>query len=255
MLKSIFSRSPKCPNCGEVLSEKPSRKTVCPHCEKAIRVRQGKLVTEEQANILDWLDRLSYLDVSEKEFAKHRDVLSKQFGSSASVNDTVWRILNDLVLRYPNDKSRLEQVYREMAALVSKEGKDPTQYLEQAEEVRRSNSTRENRSINDRIFLGHDELAYIRKLRAQEQFEKAEEMLMKAEPSPAVLDEIRKIASAKAKIAKKEQDWKAVVHYLESYQDYAASMREYAIEMVNQAPPEHTDTDKKLLEEAKSKLS
>jgi hypothetical protein len=211
-------------------------------------------MTEEHAQIDDWIDRLAYLEVTEKDFNLHRDQLSKQFGFTASVNDTVWRILSSLVRKYANDKSMLEQVYREMAALVSKEGKDPTEYLEQAEKIRRAVPEGKEIAGEDRIFLGHDELAYIRKLRSQGKLQKAEEILMKAEPSPAVLDELRKVSSVKARAAKKAGDWSAVAEYLTSYNEYAAEVREYCIEMVNQEPPDHNTSDKKLLDEARSKL-
>ena len=149
----------------------------------------------------------------------------------------------------------LEQVYREMAALVAKEGKDPTEYLEQAEAIRGQDLGGNQGREAERIFLGHDELAYIRRLRAQGEFDKAETILMRAEPSPAVLDEIRKLASARAKMAKKEGDWEAVVKHLMAYQEYAEEMRDSWGAMANQEPPEHTAADKRLLEEAKAKLA
>ena len=101
--------------------------------------------------------------------------------------------------------------------------------------------------------MGHDELAFVRRLRNQGELDKAEEFLQKAEPSPTVLDELRKTASAKAKIAKKNGDWEAVIQHLNSYIDYANKWREHCIKMVNQEPPAHSDRDNKLLIEAKKK--
>ena len=90
-------------------------------------------------------------------------------------------------------------------------------------------------SINDssgnaltppRIFLGHDELVYVRGLRSQGKLDQAEELLKKAEPSAAVLGELRKTASARAKIAKKNGDWKSVIEYLVGYESYAREQRD-----------------------------
>lgn len=250
----LFKSRPKCPNCDAALQSLPSRKQECPHCGRLILVRQGDLVTEEQAQIMDWMTRLEVLGVSSRDFQTHHRNLSKQFGHSASINDTVWRILNSLVVQYANDKSALEHIYREMAAVVSSEGKDPTQYLEQAESVRVGRRDSANVEVK-RIFLGHDELAYTRKLRAEGKLDEAEEFLRRGEPSAAVLDELRKVSSSRAHAAKKEGDWSAVVAHLIGYTEYAAEMRDSCIAMVNQEPPDHTAREKKLLEEAKAKLA
>ena len=81
-------------------------------------------------------------------------------------------------------------------------------------------------------------------------FEQAEELLYKADPTPAVLDELRKTASEKAKIAKRNEDWESVVRYLETYNEYAAKWQGY----LNQESRSHTASDNKLLQEAKRKL-
>ena len=109
-----------------------------------------------------------------------------------------------------------------------------------------------NSISSSRIFLGHEELANVRLLRSEGKLDQVEELLRKAEPSAAVLDELRKTASARAKIAKKNGDWKSVIECLVGYETYAAEQRDYCIKMVNQEPPEHTATDKKLLAHARS---
>lgn len=105
-----------------------------------------------------------------------------------------------------------------------------------------------------RKFFGHDELKQMRQLRNQGKQDYAEKQLLKAVQSPAVLDELRKIASTRAKAAQKISDWAGVVEALEGYTAYAAQWREHCWQTVRQYPPEHTLTDKKLLEEAKTKL-
>ena len=91
-------------------------------------------------------------------------------------------------------------------------------------------------------------------MRNDGKLDKAEELLFKADPSPAVLDELSKIASDRAKFAKLNDDWESVVKYLEGYNEYAAKWRDYCVDMVNQEPPSHTARDIKLLQEAKAKL-
>jgi len=250
----LFQRKPKCPTCGNTLQTKPRRKQKCPHCGNLILVRAGQLVTEEEALISDWLIRLEGFGVSRKDFDKTQKQLSKQFGKPAGVNDTVWRVLNELVAKYARDAATLEQIYREMASLVSREGKDPTPYLLEAEKARGKWTGRQARQ-QKQIFLGHDELAYVRRLRNEGKPDQAEELLMRAEPSPAVLDELRKIASTRARKAKKEGNWQAVVQHLEGYNSYAKKYREHCIKLVNQEPPSHTKSDVKLLQEAKGKLA
>lgn len=254
----FFKKKSKCPNCNFILADKPVRKQKCPQCDNYILVRNGELVTEEEANILDWLLRLEHFGVSRRDFDKHRKELSQQFGQLADVNDTVWRILNHLIEVKYKDFVAQEQIYREMAAFVSNEGKDPTEYLIQAEKVKEKHHQRKRQSKprkQKQIFLGHDELAYARKLRTEGKLDKAEQFLKQAQPSPAVLDELRKIASVRAKAAKKKEDWKAVVGHLENYTAYAQQSRQYCIEQVRQEPPTHTKSDVKLLEEAKEKLA
>ncbi len=218
-----FQHKSKCPNCNTILDKKPKHKQKCPYCGNLILLRGGDFLTENEARIGDWLIRLEHFGVTCKDFTLARNNLTEQFGKPARVNDTLWRILNELVIKYGNDYSSLEHIYREMSSLVSREGKDPTPYLMQANIAREKSIkqyTNKKQRKSERVFLSHDELAYVRRLRSEGKLGKAEELLKKAEPSPAVLDEIRKIASAKAKQAKREGDWQAVIRHLEGYNFY-----------------------------------
>jgi hypothetical protein len=107
---------------------------------------------------------------------------------------------------------------------------------------------------NKWIFLDHEKLAIVAKLRREEKLDEAEKILLRAEPTPAVLDEMRKIASKRAQSAKKKSDWSEVVRHLESYNKLADKWRKYCIKMVSQEPPPHTEKDQKLLFESKVKL-
>lgn len=93
------------------------------------------------------------------------------------------------------------------------------------------------------------------KLRKEGKLDEAVSILTQAEPSEFVLNELRMIASEKARIAKKKGDWLEVVNWLEGYNAYASRWKEYCRKMVNASPPKHTTTDKKLLILAKEKLA
>jgi len=118
-----------------VLESAPKRKKKCPHCGKFIFIREGKLVTEDAANVSDMLGRLSGLGVTQKDFDNQRKELSKKFGFTATVNDTTWKILNELPSK-TKDMQYLPMIYYEMARLVSTEGKDPKPYLSTMHKIR-----------------------------------------------------------------------------------------------------------------------
>jgi hypothetical protein len=120
-----------CPYCKGVLESAPTRKTRCAHCGRYILVRAGRLVTEDEATTADWLARVAHLGVSRRDFDRHREELTKKFGTHATVNDTIWRILNVLIGR-ARDVGTLRSVYWEMGALAAREGKDPKPYLAEA---------------------------------------------------------------------------------------------------------------------------
>lgn len=263
----------KCPNCFEVLLSKPKRKQECPHCKKFIFVRKGELVTKDQSIIIDWLEffeelemshhdnleleedqilRQSIRESSRQSIYEAREKLRDKLGYQPTIYETIWAILNEFLIRYAGDDSALEQIYRAMASLVSREGKDPTQYILEAERLKKQQKKKllddldieeddedEPPALRKRMFLG-DALPYIRMLRRKGQFNKAEMMLMNGLPSPAVCDELRKIASTRAKIAKRGGDWESVLRHLEGYNKYAAKWRAYCVKTGNQEPPLHT---------------
>ena len=103
-------------------------------------------------------------------------------------------------------------------------------------------------------LLDAEDLAAAAKLRRESRLDQAERILLKAEPTQAVLDELRKIASIRAHSASEAGDWSAVVRHLEGYNLLARKRRKRCIELVNGEPPAHTEKDKKLLQNAKSKL-
>jgi len=120
-----------CPYCSITLESVPKRKKKCPSCGKFIFVRGGKPVTEDEARIQDNLWHLQWFRLTRLDFDKCRAELSGEFGVIASVNDTVWRLLNTQVAM-SNRADVLEQAYKEMARIATEEGKDPQPYLDEA---------------------------------------------------------------------------------------------------------------------------
>ncbi len=115
---NLFQNKIRCPNCGQTLETKPTKKQDCPHCGKSILVRGGELVTEEEAKIRDWLLRLEWFEIRRDDFNNYRSQLSKKFGTQAGVNDTIWSIFNHLIIKYGKNLNMLYRVYQEMASLV-----------------------------------------------------------------------------------------------------------------------------------------
>jgi hypothetical protein len=103
------------------------------------------------------------------------------------------------------------------------------------------------------VLLGHEELANVGRLRREGKLDAAEAILQNGEPTPAVLDELRKIAAVRARAAKKAGDWAEVVRHLEGYNTLADRWRAHCIKVVNQEPPSHTLNDNKLLDTAREK--
>lgn len=108
---------------------------------------------------------------------------------------------------------------------------------------------------NSWVLFDRQKLAEVARMRREGKLTQAESMLLRAEPSPAILDEFRKIASVRAQTAKREKDWAAVVSCLDGYTQLAGKWRGHCLKTVNQEPPTHIPKDLALLEEAKSKLN
>lgn len=157
---TIFKAAVKCPYCAKELAEKPARKKRCPHCSQYIYVRQGKPLTEKQAleNDLErrWLGILERFGVNERMLADERKNLSKQLKAEASMNDTLWRVLNALVPKQ-HDPVDLEQLYLLMGDFVKDEGKDPDPFIRQAMVVKQDSIRKQllghKRESSDRLYV------------------------------------------------------------------------------------------------------
>ena len=127
----IFKKKIECPYCKQQLEKAPTRKTKCPHCGNQIFVRKKELLTEEEAQVLDWVSRLENYGLTVQKFEKLRDELSKGFTTKATVNDTIWSFFHSWINAHPISE-QTKNVYYEMARLVSMEGRDGKPLIEAA---------------------------------------------------------------------------------------------------------------------------
>jgi hypothetical protein len=104
------------------------------------------------------------------------------------------------------------------------------------------------------MLLDYEDLKQIGALRRAGRLDEAEARLRAAEPSPATLDELRKVASVRASAAKKAGDWSAVVQYLEGYIADADRARAHCLQIVKAEPPPLSEREQALLQEAKAHL-
>lgn len=121
----------KCPYCLYKFEDAPKRKKKCPNCGNYIYVKKETLLTQEEADIRNWIERLY---ISRKNFDRNRDILSEKFGKVASVNDTIWAILN--AKTQSRDLFERRVAYYEMSNLALAEGKDSKLYIKAALETK-----------------------------------------------------------------------------------------------------------------------
>ena len=138
----LFKKKPRCPYCELELDKKPTRKKKCPNCSEYIIVRRGELYTEEQAEIMDQVGILEQFGASQEMFEEEREELSKQFGLQASVRDTLWKMMNSLIPQQERSVDK-ELLYMRMAYFVEEEGRDPSQLIEQAMQLKGTGIKRE----------------------------------------------------------------------------------------------------------------
>jgi len=70
--------SRKCPYCKKAPDKPIKRKTKCPHCGEHILVRGGKLVTEDDAKVDDWITkRLEKYGITIRDYHRERKALKK----------------------------------------------------------------------------------------------------------------------------------------------------------------------------------
>lgn len=127
-----------CPYCVEPLSKKPKRKTKCPLCKNDIHVRtkqkifSSTLLTSEDAMAVDWLKKLEYFGITDKDFLQKKQFLSKKFGEEAKSRDVIWGLFNGNVLSTKKDLHALHMAYYYMALFLNQEGRDCFKLLQES---------------------------------------------------------------------------------------------------------------------------
>lgn len=207
-----------CSYCNATLDKKPGAKKRCPHCGEYIYVMtrplddERVLVTAEQRQTLS--QEWSYRHMRER--------------WSAEWLETYDRAEAALSRQFGFAPSRADIFWRVLNKRVF------------------------GRTLEgERWFLYQEALDALRHLREEGELDVVEDTLLRAKPTPAVADELRKTLSAKAKLAERNEDWKSVVQHLDSYLNYANKWREHCLKEVSQEPPPLSDTDKQLLEQAR----
>jgi hypothetical protein len=73
--------------------------------------------------------------VSENDIELEVNKLSKKFGKTASENDAIWSIFNQLLIKNINNLYKTKTLYFEMGLFLDFEGKNPNQMLEQSHRI------------------------------------------------------------------------------------------------------------------------
>jgi len=124
-----------CPNCGSKLENIPdwkNGKMTCPYCGEVIVVRSGKLFTSDEANVRDLLDKINRtlfdIEITRQYFNSTRQKLSNEFGIKASINDTIWRILN-LINTPKKSFQQRKFIYLAMSHILRMENKSTNEVM------------------------------------------------------------------------------------------------------------------------------
>ena len=127
-----------CPYCNIKLDIIPTRKRRCPLCKNNIMIRISKtgckiLITENQAMIMDWENRLKEYNVLNSEIESVRSQFSAKQNKKANDRDVIWSILNSLVHKNMklNNFFVLQSLYSDMAYFYEEEGRDNYILLQQ----------------------------------------------------------------------------------------------------------------------------
>lgn len=81
------------------------------------------------AGVSKWLRSLGQYGVTESDFDKTKDTLSKRFGKEAPARDVIWGLFNQVITQ-TKDPTTLSGIYSQMALFVNEEGRDSFQYQE-----------------------------------------------------------------------------------------------------------------------------
>jgi hypothetical protein len=149
-----------CPYCQTVLAQPPHRDEQCPDCGHLIIVRQGRLMTEEEARLEQWLARLIQFNITRSDFENYRLELSQRLGVTASIDNTLWRILRAQVAK-GRDPDLVHRAYKEMFRLAGEEGQDLKPYVAEAQKIEQKEELQQRRAAfwRDMIKIRSSRLA------------------------------------------------------------------------------------------------
>jgi hypothetical protein len=82
-----------------------------------------KKAQNKYSGVSKWIGSLKNYGITEADFDKTKDILTKKFGKEAPVRDVIWGLFNQVIFR-TNDPATLSSIYYEMALFVNEEGKD-----------------------------------------------------------------------------------------------------------------------------------
>ena len=82
-----------------------------------------KKAQNKYAGVSKWIGSLNNYGITESDFDKMEDTLTKRFGKEAPARDIIWRLFNQVIFK-TNDLATLSGIYYEMALFANEEGKD-----------------------------------------------------------------------------------------------------------------------------------
>jgi len=87
------------------------------------KIFTSHLLSEDDANAVDWVRELEHYGMNAKGFLKERKKLARKLGSDVPSKEAIWSLLNILVGK-TKDIQALGQIYCDMAVFLNQEGKD-----------------------------------------------------------------------------------------------------------------------------------
>lgn len=102
-------------------------------------------MTEQEAKLELWLSRLIQFNISRRDFEAYRLELSKRLGVTASIEDTVRRILNAQIAA-GLDPGLIRGAYDELIRLAAEQGQDLKPYISQAQKTEQKAELRQRRA-------------------------------------------------------------------------------------------------------------
>jgi len=98
----------KCPDCKNILiDDKYLKKQYCPQCQKFFYYRSGKYVTEDEAYIIDWHQKIKGYGVDRKQIQRTKEKLSERFGKEVGPKVVIWKILSELYEHQSDNMSKV----------------------------------------------------------------------------------------------------------------------------------------------------